>query len=127
MEEKLIKTVQLKNNIKIDIYDESKKLAGDRWLVTLLARMDIPVDDALFINEQQPDQNIDDIKSVIGDRIVFEQKRERIFIDEQEKDALLSTMMDQFEANTLPYMSRPDFPGKYILKKYKDETKSVKY
>jgi hypothetical protein len=33
MNEKLIKTIVLKNGLKLEIYDQSRKIAGNRWLV----------------------------------------------------------------------------------------------
>ncbi len=127
MEEKLIKTIELKNKIKLDIYDRSKRMAGDRWLVSLVARMEIPVTKSIFTNGNQPVQDMEDIKEALGEKVVFEQKRERIFIDEQDKDKLLVSLVDRFIDNTLPYLSLAEFPGKYILKKYNDLKTSVIY
>ncbi len=127
MEEKLIKTIQLKNNIKIDIYDKSKRMAGDRWLVSLFTRMEIPVVKSVFTDGNQPGQDMEEIKETLGEKVFFEQKRERIFIDEQDKDKLLVSITDRFMDNTLPYLSRSEFPGKYIMKKYRDVKTSEIY
>ena len=44
MEETLIKTMELSKGLKLDFYDISRKLAGDRWYVYvgIIARIDIP-------------------------------------------------------------------------------------
>jgi len=39
MEEKLIKTLDLKNGLQLKIFNASRNLVGDRWLVSLIARM----------------------------------------------------------------------------------------
>ena len=44
MNEKLIKTIVLGNGLIIEIYDHSRKVAGDRWLVKMVAKVDIPID-----------------------------------------------------------------------------------
>jgi hypothetical protein len=43
MEEKLIKTMDLTNGMQLNFYDGSRQLAGDRWLISLIIRMEIPV------------------------------------------------------------------------------------
>ena len=36
-----MKTMDLDNGLKLEIYDISRKLAGDRWYVGMVARIDI--------------------------------------------------------------------------------------
>ena len=36
-----VKSMELSNGLKLDFYDISRKLAGDRWYVGLIARIDI--------------------------------------------------------------------------------------
>jgi hypothetical protein len=42
--ENLIKTIVLGNGLILEIYDHSRKVAGDRWLVKMVAKVDIPLD-----------------------------------------------------------------------------------
>ena len=51
MKEKLIKTMGLENGMQLDFYDASRRLAGDRWLISLIVRMEIPVVEALINDE----------------------------------------------------------------------------
>lgn len=51
MEQTLIKTIELSNGLKLNFYDISRKLAGDRWYVGLIARIDIPLIDSLLTNQ----------------------------------------------------------------------------
>ena len=44
-------------------------------------------------------------------------------MDEREKEATFLDMMDSFVEATLSYLSHPDFPGKYLLKKFKESQK----
>ena len=78
MKEKLIKTIDLENGLQLNVYDASRKLVGDRWLVSLVVRMDVPVTEALKKNGRQPTENVDEIKDVLGDSVLFEKKREKI-------------------------------------------------
>ena len=118
MKQTLIKTIELSNGLKLDFYDISRKLAGDRWYVGLIARIDIPLIDSLLTNQHLSHYSVEEIRNTLGESVRFQQKRERHYIDEQEKDDLLNDLMDSFIKRTLNYLSLPDFPGKYILKEF---------
>ena len=119
MEQSLMKTVQLSNGLELDFYDISRKLAGDRWYVGMVVRIDIPLTDLLLTNQQFSGQDGEEIRNALGKAVSFQQKRERHYIDEREKDALLQALMDSFIKSTLKYFSHPDFPGNYVLKEFK--------
>jgi len=84
MKEQLIKTIQLENDLSLTIYDASKPIAGDRWQVTLSARILIPV------NEKYSGNNpayppIAEIKQALADTVEYETKKQRNFIDDKAK------------------------------------------
>ena len=118
MKQTLIKTIELSNGLKLDFYDISRKLAGDRWYVGLIARIDIQLIDSLLTNQHLSHYSVEEIRNTLGESVRFQQKRERHYIDEREKDDLLNDLMDSFIKRTLNYLSLPDFPGKYILKEF---------
>lgn len=123
MKEKLIKTINLENNMQLDFFDTSRKIAGDRWLVSLVVRMDIPISEAMILGDQQAIANGEDLRQVLGEKVVFEQTRKRIFVDEKEKGGVLEELIDQFQKSTLRYISRELFPKQYVLKVYREEKK----
>ena len=55
--------------------------------------------------------------------MLFEQKRERVYIDEKEKDEVLKEIQDSFLSTSLSYLSRSDLPKNYILKKFNEKIK----
>ncbi|TFH41235.1 MAG: hypothetical protein E4G94_08300 [ANME-2 cluster archaeon] len=118
MEQTLIKTMELSNGLKLDFYDISRKLAGDRWYVGMIARIDIPLTDSLLTNQQLSNYSVEEIRNALGEAVRFQQKRERHYIDERKKDALLQGLIDSFIKSTLHYFSHPDFPDKYVLKEF---------
>ncbi len=125
MKERLIKTLDLENGLQLNVYDASRKLAGDRWLVSLIVRMDVPVTDALKKNSRRSAENIDEIKNVVGDNVLFEKKREKIFVDKTEKETVFKELCDMFLNSSLNYLSKDIFPEQYILKTYKEEVKKT--
>jgi hypothetical protein len=72
MKLQLLKTIDLKNSMQLNIFDGSRKLAGDRWLVTMVARMEIPVSEVLMKDEHQSKESVDAIIKVLGEKVLFE-------------------------------------------------------
>ena len=120
MKNKLIKTIDIKKNITLNLYDSSKKLAGDSWLVKLIVQMEIPVMAALIQEDSELVDIVTEIKKVLGEKVLFEQVLERIFIDDAKKEAVLKELTESFLDNTLNYLSHKEFPKRYVLKKYKE-------
>ena len=58
---------------------------------------------------------------MLGEKVLFEQKRERIFVNESEKETALKELYDTFLDNTLQYLSKEAFPKQYLLKKFKEK------
>ena len=123
MEEVLINTIDLENGLKLKLFDRSRKLAGDRWLVSFIARIEIPIKDSLLKGDGSSLLNFDEAVKALGEKLLFEQKRERVYIDEKEKDEVMKKIQDSFLSASISYLSRSDFPEKYILKKFNDKIK----
>ena len=123
MEEVLINTIDLENGLKLKLFDRSRKLAGDRWLVSFIARIEILIKDSLLKGDGSSLLNFDEAVKALGEKLLFEQKRERVYIDEKEKDEVMKKIQDSFLSTSISYLSRSDFPEKYILKKFNDKIK----
>ena len=121
MKEKLIKTMDLENGMQLNFYDASRRLAGDRWLISLIIRMEIPVVEALIADEGKSMDSVGEIKKVLGEKILFEQKRERIFVGESEKQTVFEEVYNFFIDSVLGYLSNNAFPKRYVLKKYREK------
>jgi hypothetical protein len=75
------------------------------------------------IKQQLLNHSVEEIRNALGEAVCFQQKRERHYIDEREKDAMLHDLMDSFIKSTLNYFSQPDFPEKYVLKEFQAHRK----
>ncbi|MFH2065811.1 MAG: hypothetical protein ABIK15_11495 [Pseudomonadota bacterium] len=120
MDDGIVKELDLENNLHVRIYDRSKKLIGDRYQVIMQAEMDIPITQAIL------EKDVRELKNILGDRVTFIQTREKIFIDEGEKEKILNNMIDSFINDMIPYLSRPDFPVRFINKQYQDQEKRIR-
>ncbi|MDM8549244.1 hypothetical protein QUF72_04165 [Desulfobacterales bacterium HSG2] len=118
MEEKLIKVTDLENGLVLKLYDKSRKIAAERWLVCLSARIDIPVNGLLFENDQTV--TVDEIKKALGESVLFEQKRDRNFIEDSRKDEVFKEVCVSFLSSSISYLSHPDFAKKFVFKKFKE-------
>jgi hypothetical protein len=53
VKEKLINTIRLDNGLELKLYDSSRKVAGDRWRVGIVARIDISLDEVRSFNKRE--------------------------------------------------------------------------
>jgi hypothetical protein len=126
MDTSLLRKIDLKSGLELEIYDVSRKLAGDRWYVGFIARVEIPIT-FLEGHADLPEVDIEKMKDVLGETVRFEQKRDRHYIDEKEKDTLLNSLIDDFLASTLPYFSEKDFAKKYAFKEYQKKLEKASW
>ncbi|MGE0084792.1 MAG: hypothetical protein AB7S75_10250 [Desulfococcaceae bacterium] len=117
MEEEIVKKLELDNGLVLKILDESKKLVGDRWVVRCTARIDIPT---ACVKKQENGPDTEKILAALGDTVCFEQKRERNFVGEKEKEAVFDSLCSFFLDTSLSYLAHPEFGTKFILKKYRE-------
>lgn len=117
MKETHIHTIPLANGQTVEIWDASRKLAADRWQVTLVARMEIPVDAAI------PPSEASAVKQALGDTVMFETKKQRHFIDETKKQGVLADMLETFTRVSVPYLSHPDFAARHVARRFAEHRK----
>jgi len=113
--------MDLTNGMQLNFYDASRQLAGDRWLISLIIRMEIPVAEVSVNDTGKSIEALNEIKEVLGEKVLFEQKRERIFVAESEKQAVFEELYNFFIDSVLGYLSNKAFPKRYVLKKYREK------
>jgi hypothetical protein len=111
-----LKTVPAGSDLAVDIYDCSRRMTGDRWRVSVVFRVGVPVADALAGSDEPLPATADVIRDVLGEQVIFEQNRGRVFVDESSKDILVETLVESFLQKILPYLSHPAFPRRCVLK-----------
>jgi hypothetical protein len=67
-----------------------------------------------------------ELQKIIGETVTFEKKQERVFVDDKEKDAVVSGLIDVFKKELLTYVSNPEFPKRFIVKQYNEAVKTAK-
>ena len=117
------KKVELENNQILFISDLSRKIAADAYVVIMQARIDIKIEKELFVETLPSEFKFQDILATLGDTVVYEYKIERNFIMETDRQAVFETLVQTFLDNLGQYVANPKFPGKFVLKEYKDRIK----
>ncbi len=118
MAEKIVKEEKLENGRTLVIVDQSRKIAGDRWLVALNAEITIPVDDVISGEEAPSSADPDKIKDLLGPEVVYTYKDERNFVDDHEKETVFNGMLESYMNSSLSYLSNPAFPRRFVLREY---------
>lgn len=119
MDETLIERVELGNGQTLTIEDRSRKISADAYQVVVEARVKVAVEPDLISAETLGDISMDDILKKVGDQVMFEYRAERNFIMAPDKEDVLKKLVDTFRANLIPYISKPEFPAKLVLKEYR--------
>ncbi len=120
MEEKLIDKIKLDNGLTLELYDRSRPVAGDHWLVSFVVRIHVEVRPKYFENEVAEGLSFDEIKSTLGRQVTYHHEKERNFIAETKKDEVFKSLKERFLGASLSYLASPDFPRKLILREYEE-------
>ena len=120
MSERLIEKIVLPNGLILELWDQSHHMAGDRWLVSLLARMEVPVLPEYFSTLDHGQQAYHDLITAYGDRLVFTQEKVRHFVDEKKTRDVLVELCQRLKNTLISYLGSPKFASFYVLKKYGD-------
>jgi hypothetical protein len=123
MENMIYKKIELENNQTLVISDLSRKISPDAHVVTMKASMEIKIQRQLFSKDLVSDFKFQDILAKLGEKVMYEYKIERNFIMNDQKEKVFETLVNTFMDNLGQYVAKPVFPGKFILKEYKDRIK----
>lgn len=120
MSEKLIEKITLPNGLILEIWDKSRRMAGDRWLVSLLAKVEITVLPEYFSTLDDGKQAYQDLVAAHGNSLVFTQEKVRPFVDDKEIQDVLTGLCQSIKDNLVAYLGNPKFASLFVLKKYGD-------
>ena len=111
---------QLKNGLRLQCWDQSKKIAADRWYICVILNITIPVEKNWFDNHPVDEKKFGQIRSELGNSVVYQQKKERHFISDDIKDQIVNQICYTAEETGMKYLGHDDFAAKYILKVFSD-------
>lgn len=123
----LIASEQLGNGMVIRFLDKSRRVAGDRWQVSVCCEAVIPLDEQLWHKAPAGDEPArkEAIRAVLGNELRLPLKRERNFVDEAVKEDLVREMAAQTRENMLDYLNDPAFPERLLARRYQEARDEV--
>jgi hypothetical protein len=120
MDKTLLETISLPNGLILELWNKSRPMAGDRWFISLLAKIEIPVLPEYFSTLDNGEEAYRDLLAAYGDPLVFTQEKTRHFVDEKDTKDMLAELCQRFKDNLLSYLGNPRFASLYVMKKYGD-------
>jgi hypothetical protein len=123
VDERIIKDVDLKNGVCREVLDSPRPVAGDRPGIVLTLRIKISADMLSPGEETQMALNLDEIMSLIAERLCYHQRQERHCIDTREKDEVENNLNELLFSSSLDYVSNPDFLKRCMLHQNKEYLK----
>lgn len=120
MSEKCVETLTLSDGLKIEIWDQSRVIAGDRWLVRLEGRIDVPLRIEYFDALPEKERLIPILQKALGPTLPYRSVSEQHFVAKDLKDHVFQQFLDRFKRDVLPYLRHPDFQRRFALTRYRD-------
>jgi DNA topoisomerase VI subunit B len=123
---RIIERRKLENGIELILYDRSRIMSGDRWLVELVCEAHVPVEDNSWnlVAGEEPHMAAE-IRKILGERLVFLTDKKRNFVDSEEREKILQAMVQQVYSSILKYLQRPNFPHRLFMKQFRDARQKV--
>ena len=115
----VIEQRKLENNMTLTVHNQSKKMAGDRWLIKIVCEAEIPVEEGFFSRVAEEDLDLQaEVREGMAGAIRFSVIKERTFIAESEREAMVARMVTEIMDNMVVYLNRVDFPERLFARKY---------
>jgi hypothetical protein len=116
----LLEEVLLTNGLRLRIFDQSRPMAGDRWLAKLSMQIAIEIRSEYLVDHARDDFAVDAFIASTGGTITFEHFKQRIFIDHQDLSRIIADLKAESLNSTLPYISKSGFQKRFVQKRYCD-------
>jgi len=121
----IIEQRSLENNMTLTVYDQSKRMAGDRWLIKIICEAELPVDEGFFSRLDEADLALQaEVREMMAGSVKFSAVKERTFVAETERAALVERMVADILTNMVTYLNKPGFPEKLFARKYAELRKT---
>ena len=121
----IIGTHRLDNGLDLNFIDRSKPIAADRWYVCVTVQIDIPMDKKWFDRHPVDELKFQHMRRELGERVLFEKKKERNFISTDNKNEIIKELCDNTLETAKHYFGLDDFVAKYILKRYTEKMRRL--
>jgi len=112
----LVEETALPNGLVMQVWDGSRSIASDTTKVELRITIPIKVTKEYF---SEPG-HFQRVVEVFGPEILYERTKERAFVSTPGSRKVFDKLLEDFRRDSLPYLSRTDFPARFALSKLRD-------
>ena len=119
--ESVVRECLLAHGVKAVIRDATRHYFGGYYIVSLQVTAEVQVSAAWFDTAQE----YEDALVRLGGSARFTRTLEKMAVPLDQVEAVQRSLLDSFEANLLVYLSRPDFPGRFVRSEYEKVLKPV--
>jgi hypothetical protein len=109
----------LPNGLQLQVWDDSRRIAAERFQVVVRFTVSVRLDDGRLDEALRlAGRDIQVIRRVLGDRVAFEQRLVRNFVDQRDKEETLQEIRESYIASALGYLGAEDFGPKLVLQRF---------
>ncbi len=112
----LVEKIALPNDLVLQIWDKSRVIASDTTKVELGMVLAFAVREEYFSDPADFQKVVD----VFGPEISYECTKERTFVSTPDSKRVFDELLEDFRRDSLPYISRTDFPARFAMSKLRD-------
>lgn len=124
-ETKHLEDEQLANGVVVRFYDESRRVAGDRWQVKVRYDVVIAVAETFWNLVNGEPELIEKIRAALGAEIILTNVNERNFISAEEKEVLVAEIVRRARKNIIDYFDAPEFPERLFKQRFKEAHEEI--
>ena len=111
---KPIRIEHLDNDLTIEFFDRSNRYFGDYHRVCIEACCRVALDMGYFGGAADPAAELQAARAVLGGEVVFSRTLEKMGVAGEAVEHTRQALMDSFIRSSLPYLSTPAFPRRFI-------------
>jgi len=123
-EVKHLEDEQLSNGV-VRFHDESRRVAGDRWQVTVRHDVVVSVPETFWSLVSGEPELIEEIRAALGAEIVLTNVNERNFISAEGKEALVAEIVSRTRKIIFGYLSDPELSECYFKRRFEEARKEI--
>jgi len=112
--ERIIREYDLGGGITARLRDATRHYFGGYYHVRIEVSADVPLSAAPFADAEEYRAAL----RLLGEQVHFHRTLEKMAVPEAGIAAVRQGLLEAFDTNVLPYLSRPDFPERFMRSEY---------
>jgi hypothetical protein len=112
----LYEKIPLPNGMTLEVWDYSRQIAAGTTKVEMVAQIEVEFKASYFSKQEYYNKII----KTIGTKDLYEYRKVMSFVKNDQKDTVFHDLLKAFKTDTLPYLSRDEFPRQFARSKFRE-------